>query len=64
MRFQVMQKHTGEREDAYHVFFETNDIAECKDFAMRLAFIETNDVYVFDTQRQERVRDFDAEIYR
>ena len=41
-----------------------NDIFEAKDFAMRLAFDETNCVYVHDAQRDEIVRDFDAEIYR
>lgn len=45
-------------------FFETNDIDEAKDFAMRLAFDETNLVYVRDIQRDEIVRDFDAEVYR
>jgi hypothetical protein len=64
MRFQIMQKHTDEPEEAFRAFFETNDIDEAKDFAMRLAFIETNNVYVYDTQRRERVRNFDAEIYR
>ncbi|MEA5143803.1 MAG: hypothetical protein VB023_09550 [Oscillibacter sp.] len=64
MRFQIMQKHEKEPEEAYHLFFETNDIDEAKDFAMRLAFIETNAVYVYDTVRRERVRDFDAAVYR
>ena len=41
-------------------FFQTNDIHEAKDFAMRLAFEETNVVYVQDMKRNERVRDFDA----
>lgn len=31
---------------------------------MRLAFDETNLVYVRDIQRDEIVRDFDAEVYR
>ena len=31
---------------------------------MRLAFDETNCVYVRDEKRDEIVRDFDAEIYR
>ena len=31
---------------------------------MRLAYDETNLVYVRDVQRDEIVRDFDAEIYR
>lgn len=44
--------------------FETNDIYEAKDFAMRLAFDETTNVYVQDTRRDEIVRDFDAEVYR
>lgn len=37
---------------------------EAKDFAMRLAFDETNNVYVQDTKRDEIVRDFDALVYR
>ena len=45
-------------------FFQTNDIHEAKDFAMRLAFEETNVVYVQDMKRNERVRDFDAAIYQ
>ena len=44
--------------------FETNDIYEAKDFAMRLAFDETNLVCVRDERRDEIVRDFDAEVYR
>lgn len=64
MRFQIMQKHEKEPEEAYRLFFETNDIDEAKDFAMRLAFIETSAVYVYDTVRRERVRDFDAAVYR
>ena len=47
-----------------HPFFETDSIDEAKDFAMRLAFDETNHVYVQDTRRDEIVRDFDAPVYR
>ena len=57
MRFHVVWRKSHEPESAYRDFFETNDIFEAKDFAMRLAFDETNLVY-------EIVRDFDAEIYR
>ena len=53
-----------EPEEAYRDFFETNDIYEAKDFAMRLAFDETNLVCVRDERRDEIVRDFDAEVYR
>ena len=49
---------------AYRPFFETDSIDEAKDFAMRLAFDETNHVYVQDTRRDEIVRDFDAPVYR
>ena len=38
--------------------------AVLRDFAMRLAFDETNHVYVQDTRRDEIVRDFDAPVYR
>ena len=51
-------------EDEFRDFFQTNDIHEAKDFAMRLAFEETNVVYVQDMKRNERVRDFDAAIYQ
>jgi len=59
-----MKKHENEPEEAYCLFFETNEIDEAKDFAMRLAFIETNAVYVYDTLRCERVRNFDDAVYR
>ena len=64
MRFHVVWRKSHEPEPAYRDFFETNDIDEAKDFAMRLAFDETNLVYVRDIQRDEIVRDFDAEVYR
>ena len=64
MRFHVVWRKSHEPEAAYRDFFETNDIDEAKDFAMRLAFDETNLVYVRDIQRDEIVRDFDAEVYR
>lgn len=64
MRFVVMWKRYNQDESAYRPFFETNDIFEAKDFAMRLAFDETTNVYVQDTKRDEIVRDFDAEVYR
>ncbi len=64
MRFQIMQKKINQAPEEYRVFFETNSIDEAKDFAMRLAFDETNNVYVQDTRRGEIVRDFDALIYR
>ncbi len=61
-RFHVMWRR--ENEEEFRDFFQTNDIYEAKDFAMRLAFDEVNIVYVEDTKRGERVRDFDAEIYK
>ena len=64
MRFHVVWRKSHEPEEAYRDFFEANDIYEAKDFAMRLAFDETNCVFVRDEQRDEIVRDFDAEIYR
>lgn len=64
MRFQIMQKKVNQSAEFYRVFFETNSIDEAKDFAMRLAFDETNNVYVQDTKRDEIVRDFDAMVYR
>ena len=59
-----MLKKIHQTPEEYRVFFETNSIDEAKDFAMRLAFDETNNVYVQDTRRGEIVRDFDALIYR
>ena len=57
MRFVVMWKRTHQGEDAYRPFFETNDIYEAKDFAMRLAFDETTNVYVQDiSDDQEEMR--------
>ena len=38
MRFHVIWRKSHEPEEAYRDFFETNDIYEAKDFAMRLAF--------------------------
>ena len=64
MRFHVVWRKSHEPEEAYRDFFETNDIYEAKDFAMRLAFEEFNLVKVMDTKRQELVRDFDAAVYR
>ena len=61
-RFHIMWRRVNE--DEFRDFFQTNDIAEAKDFAMRLAFDETNNVYVQDTKREEIVRDFDALVYR
>lgn len=62
LRFHVMWRRVNETE--FRDFYQTNDIFEAKDFAMRLAFDETNVVYVQDEKRGEIVRDFDAEIYR
>ena len=64
LRYHVIWRKSHEPEEAYRDFFETNDIYEAKDFAMRLAFDETNLVCVRDEKRDEIVRDFDAEVYR
>ena len=61
-RFHVMWRR--ENEEEFRDFFQTNDIYEAKDFAMRLAFEEVNIVYVYDTKRGETVRDFDNPLYR
>ena len=61
-RFHIMWRRVNEEE--FRDFFQTNDIHEAKDFAMRLAFEETNVVYVQDMKRNERVRDFDDAIYQ
>ena len=39
-RFHIMWRRVNE--DEFRDFFQTNDIYEAKDFAMRLAFDETN----------------------
>ena len=64
MRFHIMQKKINQSTEEYRAFFETDSIDEAKDFAMRLAFDETNNVYVQDTKRGEIVRDLDALVYR
>ena len=64
MRFQVLLKKENVPGTNFFPFFETDDIQEAKDFAMRLAFDETNLVCVRDEKRDEIVRDFDAEVYR
>ena len=61
-RFHIMWRRVNEEE--FRDFFQTNDIHEANDFAMRLAFEETHVVYVQDVKRNERVRDFDAAIYQ
>jgi len=61
-RFHVQFHHAGETE--FRDFFQTDDIDEARDFAMRLVFDETKEVRVWDEKRNEPVRDFDAEIYR
>ena len=63
MRFQVMWRRDLPGAE-FTPFSETNDIDEAKNFAMRLAYEEVNIVYVYDTKRQENVRDFDSPLYR
>lgn len=63
MRFHVMWRRDLPGAE-FTPFFETNDIYEAKDFAMRLAFEEVNIVYVLDTKTGSPVRDFDNAIYR
>ena len=62
MRFQVMWRRDLPGTE-FNPFFETDDIYEAKNFAMRLAYEEVNIVYVYDTKRSETVRDFDNPIY-
>ena len=61
-RFHVEFHSVGETE--FRDFFQTDDIDEAKDFAMRLVFDETKVVRVWDAKLNSPVRDFDAEIYR
>ena len=53
MRFQVLLKKENVPGMSFFPFFETNDIQEAKEVAMRLAFEEFNLVKVMDTKRQE-----------
>ena len=63
MRFQVMWRRDLPGSE-FTPFYETNDIYEAKEFAMRLAYEEVNIVYVYDTKLEVRVRDFDNPIHR
>ena len=64
MRFQVLLKKENVPGTNFFPFFETDDIHEAKDFAMRLAFEEFNLVKVMDTKPLELVRDFDPATNR
>ncbi len=64
MRFQIMCDDQTPGLPGFRQFFETDDINEAKDFAMRLAFFEKNTVYVFDRKDNRRVTDFDDPAYR
>lgn len=64
MRFQIMCDDQTPGRPGFRQFFETNDIQEAKEFAMRLAFFERNTVYVFDSRENQRVMDFDDPRYR
>ena len=59
-----MRRNFGKTRRCFFPGGGTDSIDEAKDFAMRLAFDETNHVYVQDTRRDEIVRDFDAPVYR
>ena len=63
MRFQVMWRRDLPGTE-FTPFFETNDIDEAKNFAMRLAYEEVNVVYVYDSKLEVRVLDFDNPIHR
>lgn len=63
MRFHVMWRRDLPGSE-FTPFYETDDIYEAKDFAMRLAYEEVNIVYVLDTKLDTPVRNFDDPIYR
>ena len=63
MRFQVLLKKENVPGTNFFPFFETDDIQEAKDFAMRLAFEEFNLVKVMDTKRQELVQVYAAAVH-
>ncbi len=64
MRFQIMCDDKTPGRPGFRQFFETDDIQEAKAFAMQLAFIETNTVYVQDSAEGRPVMDFDDPKYR
>ena len=63
MRFYVMWRRDLPGSE-FTPFYETDDIYEAKEFAMRLAYEEVNIVYVYDTKLEVRVLDFDNPIHR
>lgn len=63
MRFHVMWRRDLPGSE-FTPFYETDDVYEAKDFAMRLAYEEVNIVYVLDTKLDTPVRNFDDPIYR
>lgn len=63
MRFHVMWRRDLPGSE-FTPFYETDDIYEAKEFAMRLAYEEVNIVYVLDTKLDTPVRNFDDPIYR
>ena len=63
MRFHVMWRRDLPGSE-FTPFYETDDIYEAKEFAMRLAYEEVNIVYVLDTKLDGPVRNFDDPIYR
>lgn len=62
MRFHVMWRRDLPGSE-FTPFYETDDIYEAKEFAMRLAYEEVNIVYVLDTKLDTPVRNFDDPIY-
>ena len=55
MRFQVLLKKENVPGMSFFPFFETNDIQEAKEFAMRLAFEEFN-LVIYRAADQEKNR--------
>ena len=64
MRYQIMSEKENAPGSGFTPFFETEDFEEAKAFAMQLALIETNTVYVQDSAEGRPVMDFDDPKYR
>ena len=62
MRYQVLtDKYSG---GEMVKFYESDDLQDAKDFAIRMCFFNDCKVSVFDTKAEELIRDFDDPKHR
>jgi len=62
MRYQVLtDKYSG---GEMVKFYESDDLQDAKDFAIRMCFFNDCKVSVFDTKVEELIRDFDDPKHR